>query len=251
MHVDPGVGAIPAEPQRLGARHLHQRLAAGDHRIGAGEAEAGQLADGAAAPVASDQPARAHGLAGGLAGEPDRDAFVIRLEARQLSAAPHVGAAVGGPLPEDQLDCLLPDAHHGHGRARVAERRILEVDAVGADHDASEVADHPRCLPRRCLPRRRVSRRRRGVGLPGAHECPHALQGQALLIFERGQHAPPVERLGGGHVDRASLDRRVDLRQPLDHEHAHPGEPQLAGQHQAHRAAPRYHDVVVHQLSRP
>jgi hypothetical protein len=200
--VDAGRGPGPAGVQSPGAVQVGDGLVAGDLRVGAGEADPGQLADRAAAAVGADHVAGGDRARRSVQG----DGVTVLAEPGHLDAAADRDAEAGRVPGQDGFHVALRD--HGAAGDRVLVLGGLRLGEAGD-------------LPHHLL-----------LGPPG-----------------RRQQATPVQDLGGGHVDRARLDRRLGLGQAVDDLHGHPAQSQLRHDQQAGRARSHHHDVHVSLVS--
>jgi hypothetical protein len=66
------------------------------------------------------------------------------------------------------------------------------------------------------------------------------------VLTKATEQAPIIEDVHRPADERKRLGKAGGLGQPLQHDRAHPGQVQLAGEHQAGRPGPGDHDLGVH-----
>ncbi|GAA3089451.1 hypothetical protein GCM10020001_000560 [Nonomuraea salmonea] len=176
-------------------------------QLDAGEADAGELAYGAAAAVAADQPARPHGTPVAQHGG---DAVGVLIGGDQGGAPLRCAAQLGQAVAQPRLDAGLGDHHRGSGGLHAG---VAEPDA----HDGAVA----------------------GVG--GDRHRPDRLLGQAAERVE------PVEHLGAARVDEVGPRRGGRGRGPVDHAYGDAVLQESTRQSQADRPGTHYENVGVHR----
>ncbi|GAB3743654.1 hypothetical protein GCM10027598_77050 [Amycolatopsis oliviviridis] len=249
--VDPARRPVPPAAQFARVVEIRDGLITHQFRVGAHEVDAEPLADDAPPAVGRDDPPGGEVARAGL----DHHIGIVveagagATQVPDLDTAPDPDTQPGAVLAEQQFEVVLRHQDPVRHRRVRGQDRIGLVDQVVPEHE-------PREMPEDRKPAGGPARRRGQV----AHRPVRAAVGErgrlrqttALHLLRGGQQTTPVQDFGAGDVDRAGFDRRIRLRQPLQHGHPHSSQRQLARGEQA-GGSRSDHDHIgsLHDHSKP